>query len=327
MSSEGMASVTHPYLKLGLIGYPLSHSLSPLILQVAMQWLGIEGEYRLNPVPVLPEGRPALDELLKQVRGGEMHGLNVTIPHKQTVLPYMDELTDSAHTIGAVNTIYMRSGRLVGDNTDADGFWADLEPRLKSSGNFNRALVLGAGGSARAVVHALLWQGWRITLAARRIEQANNLTLEFQQRIPRRSLPGLSEFSDDPGVHTIPFNPDGLNDFLAQTVVQPSPHLLIVNTTPVGMYPDIEANPWLADIPFPNNAYVYDLIYNPAETILIRSARAQGFPASNGLGMLVEQAALAFERWTGSPAPRQAMHAAVSSQPHSTFMEDLADKR
>jgi shikimate dehydrogenase len=123
-------------------------------------------------------------------------------------------------------------------------------------------------------------------------------------------------------VQTIQFNPDGLKNHLAQTVAGQSSRLLIVNTTPVGMFPDNESNPWFADIPFPKDAYIYDLIYNPAETLLVNVARKQGVDASNGLGMLVEQAALAFERWTGLSAPRRAMHAAVQSHLHPVSLQE-----
>ena len=111
--------------KLGLIGYPLGHSLSPKIHTAALQASGLEGNYSLFPIP--PEDKQALQDLLAQVRAGEIHGLNVTIPHKQNVIEFMDELTPAAQAIGAVNTIYMRGDKLIGDNTDAPGFLADLK--------------------------------------------------------------------------------------------------------------------------------------------------------------------------------------------------------
>ena len=114
------------FLRLGLTGWPLGHSLSPKLHSAALQALGLEGEYRLYLVPPLPEGQEQLKTLVKQVRAGEITGLNVTIPHKQAVLPLVDELTPAARAIGAVNTLYLWDGRLVGDNTDAPGFLADL---------------------------------------------------------------------------------------------------------------------------------------------------------------------------------------------------------
>ena len=165
--------------QLGLIGYPLSHSFSPLIHKAALQANGLAGTYSLFPIH--PDDKNALQDLLARVRTGEIHGLNVTIPHKQNVIEFMDELTDAAQAIGAVNTIYMRGDKLIGDNTDAPGFLADLK---KETGDWGleiekSALVLGAGGSSRAVVYALLNDGWNVTLSSRRIEQAQQLANSF----------------------------------------------------------------------------------------------------------------------------------------------------
>ena len=134
------------HYKLGLIGYPLGHSLSPVLHQTALAEAGLSGKYELYPVPPLPEGQQDLEAMLDRLRSGELHGLNVTIPHKQSVLPLVDDLSPSAAAMGAVNTLYMRSGQLIGDNTDAPGFWADLShlPIQKAE----TALVLGAGGAA-----------------------------------------------------------------------------------------------------------------------------------------------------------------------------------
>lgn len=283
-------------LTLGLTGFPLSHSLSPRLHNAALAAAGLEGSYSLFPVdPAHPE---ALAALLERVRSGEINGLNVTIPHKQSVLPLLDELSETAKAIGAVNTIYRKNGRLIGDNTDAAGFWEDLSPHLPSPkfqraefrggtnlplphfrvskmGEAGRGLVLGAGGSARAVVFALQAHGWNVSVAARRIEQAQALVTEFGLQAACSLDSPISNFD------------------------------LLVNTTPLGMTPDTETCAWEDD--FPPGAFVYDLVYNPPETLLIKRARAAGVQASNGLGMLIEQAALAFELWTGKKADKTAM--------------------
>src|SRR5215208_6339717 len=149
-------------LQLGLIGYPLSHSLSPQIHTAALQACGLEGEYSL--FPIAPADRQGLQDLLSRLRSGEVQGLNVTIPHKQNVIPLLDELTPTAESIGAVNTIYLRDNKLMGDNTDTMGFITDLKRFLNALPSSIVArpwsLVLGAGGSARAVVYALLNDGW-----------------------------------------------------------------------------------------------------------------------------------------------------------------------
>ena len=166
-------------IKLGLIGYPVSHSLSPKIQNAALKACELEGEYSLYPIA--PDDMLALKDLLDRVRSGEITGLNVTIPHKQNVIQFVDELTPTAKAIGAVNIIYLRGNKLIGDNTDAPGFLSDLK---KFIGNreleFGKsAIVLGAGGSARAVVYALCNDNWNVTIAARRLEQAQRLASQF----------------------------------------------------------------------------------------------------------------------------------------------------
>ena len=265
---------------LGLIGYPLGHSLSPKIHTAALRACGLIGTYSLFPIH--PDNKPELFNLLTRIRSGEIHGLNVTIPHKRNVIEFMDELTPTAQAIGAVNTIYMRQDKLIGDNTDAPGFLADLN---KFVGDWRleierSALVVGAGGSARAVVYALLNDGWEVNIAARRIEQAQQLAQSF----PNYQLP-ITNLTD----------------------LQLSTFSLIVNTTPIGMTPNIDASPLPENTIFSKHTFVYDLVYNPLETKLVRDARAQGLNASTGFGMLIEQAALAFEKWTGASADRIAM--------------------
>jgi len=274
-------------IRLGLIGYPLGHSLSPKIHTAALQACGLQGDYSLFPVH--PEDIQGLKDLLARVRTGEISGLNVTIPHKQNVIELMDELSPTAKAIGAVNTIYLRENKLIGDNTDAQGFLSDLKRFLTlecdSLLSQKNALILGAGGSARAVVYALLNDGWDVTVAARRIEQAGQLVNSFPSR----------------KVKAITF-----------TGLQSSTFDLLVNATPIGMTPNIDQPPWPVDLSLPN-AVIYDLVYNPRETKLVKDARAQGLNATTGLGMLIEQAALAFEIWTGHNPPRNILIESVST--------------
>lgn len=273
---------------LGLIGHPLGHSLSPAIHSRALAAAGLSGEYRLYPVPPLPSGSQGLQELLDRLRCGELHGLNVTIPHKRAVLSRLDWLEPAARRIGAANLLYCRDGRLVGDNTDAAGFRLDLLSFMTANAlRCGHALVLGAGGAARAVAAALLDDGWRVTIAARRPEQA--------QIIVEDLLPDKIEF--------IPLAGDCLASLTGIS--------LIVNATPAGMAPDFTGSPWPAGVALPAGSAVYDLVYNPVDTLLLQTARAAGLPARGGLGMLVEQAALSFERWTGRQAPRPAMRQAA----------------
>jgi len=260
-------------LQLGLVGYPVNHSLSPKIQNAALRACNLEGEYSL--FPIAPDDMQGLKKLLDCVRSGEITGVNVTIPHKQNVIQFMDELTPTAEAIGAVNIIYMRENKLIGDNTDAHGFAADLKKfiNMETSTQVNKdALVLGAGGSARAVVYALLKDGWNVTLVARRIKQAEEVAHSSQNYVILTST-----FAD----------------------LQPATFDLLVNTTPVGMSPNIDQSPLPEKLSLPQNAFVYDLVYNPRETKLVRNALAQGLDATTGLGMLIEQAVLGFELWTG----------------------------
>jgi len=280
-----------PTFKLGLIGYPVGHSLSPKIQNAALKFFSLEGDYSLFPIP--PDDKQGLQNLIDCVRSGEITGLNVTIPHKQNVMEFLDELTPTAKAIGAVNIIYGRDHRLIGDNTDAPGFLSDLNTFVNKEtgkqGNRN-VLILGAGGSARAVVYALVNDRWNITIAARRREQAEQLASSLPNYELRIS------------------NIESLNLSIRQQAqddaFQPSNFQLIVNTTPVGMSPHIDQSPLPENSSLSKETMIYDLVYNPRETKLVRDARAQGLQATTGLGMLIEQAALGFELWTGYNPPR-----------------------
>ena len=282
-------------IQLGLIGFPLGHSLSPKIHKAALASCRLEGDYSLFSIE--PNDLSGLKDLLARVRNGDLTGVNVTIPHKQTVIPLLDDLTPSAKSIGAVNTISYRNRKLIGDNTDAPGFLADMknlfgtemlgqDPQRRDGQtrhDTKSALVLGAGGSARAVVYALVNDGWIVTVAARRIEQAEELGNQY-------------------ALHTMPFED-----------IHPLNFNLLVNTTSLGMNPNFDSSPWPVDMPFPAGAVVYDLVYNPHKTKLVREAHAAGLPATTGLGMLIEQAALAFEIWTGHFLSREMLRNALET--------------
>jgi len=291
-------------LALGLTGYPLGHSLSPQIHAAALSHLGLSGSYQLYPVAPGTEGPGSLADLADRLRRGELHGLNVTIPHKQTVIPLLDDLTPMARAIGAVNTIFRDAGHLVGDNTDAPGFLADLErvaPGLQpASGDLRPALILGSGGGARAVVFALARAAWSVTVAPARKEdeaQAQALAGEVRQA-------GLSG-------QVVAIGFDGSAALSGSTYAKSA--ALLVNCTPLGMHPNPSLSPWPECAPFPSDAVVYDLVYNPAQTAFVAAARAAGLTASTGLGMLVAQAALSFERWTGLKPGLEGMRAAAEA--------------
>ncbi|NOX60879.1 MAG: shikimate dehydrogenase [Chloroflexi bacterium] len=276
----------------GLIGWPVGHSRSPAMHNAAFRAAGIEGVYVL--LPVRPD---RVEDAMRGLRGLGFRGANVTVPHKQAVIPYLDELSETARAIGAVNTIVVsEEGRLLGDNTDATGFWRDLVEQgieteaLKEGG----ALALGAGGSARAVAYALASREIPTRILARRPEQARDLVHSLAPH-----LPPTSQLEPHPWADLERLAPAAK---------------LIVNCTPVGMVPNIHATPWPDHLPFRPDQILYDLVYNPRQTRLMRQARAGGARASNGLGMLIHQGALAWEQWTGQPAPLEAMRRAVSDE-------------
>ena len=165
--------MTTKEFRLGLIGWPLKHSFSPKIHQAALKSLGLGGDYLCFPINPMPKGDRELNDVLDRMRSGELQGLNVTLPHKERVIDKLDRLTMTAGKIGAVNTVFSDGKALIGDNTDRDAFLLDLQRNLAPErGN---ALVLGAGGAARAVVSGLNEEGWKVWVAARRISHARIL--------------------------------------------------------------------------------------------------------------------------------------------------------
>lgn len=275
------------FFSLGLLGHPLNHSYSPAIHHAALSATHLEGDYHLYDIP---PARAAfeLPLLLGRLRAGTLQGLNVTIPYKQSILAGLGGLTDTARQIGAANTIWCDSGKLMGDNTDAPGFWRDLQADpIFLADRPESALVLGAGGAARAVCYSLASHGWQVLVAARQPAQANALARQLStvqvQPVP---YPTATELPELPAIG------------------------LLVNATPVGMHPQSTNSPWPDNHPLPAAA-VLDLVYNPRATRLLQQARHQGLPARNGLGMLLEQATLSFERWTGQTLPRATLNDAL----------------
>ncbi|MEN4010774.1 MAG: shikimate dehydrogenase [Chloroflexota bacterium] len=292
-----MSATPPPFLRLGLTGYPIAHSLSPLLHLAALRAASLPGEYRLYPVPPLPQGEGQLRALLEGLRAPaaiRLHGLNVTIPHKQVVLALLDDLTRTARAVGAVNTLWFADGLLMGENTDVAGFWQDFEQCLRLDGwdaAPAAALLIGAGGAARAVAYALISHGWQVALAARRLPQARRLADDLNHL----GLPG----------EVIPLR---LN---AGSLANWRHARALINATPLGMAACPQDCPYPSELPLPENALVYDLVYHPPETPLLRRARAQSLRGFNGLGMLIEQARLAFVCWSGFIPPREALWKAI----------------
>jgi len=282
----------------GLLGWPVSHSVSPLMHNAAFAALGLD--WRYVPLPVDPQRADAVRRAVRGLAALGMAGANVTVPHKQAVMPYVDRLLPAAQAIGAVNTLVVEEdGSLTGDNTDAAGFMADLrEHGVEVEGR--RVLLLGAGGSARAVAYGLMKAG------AERIDVLNRTPAAAQALVD--AIQPLMAVSD-------PLAP-GFCSLVAGALPQKVERLaydadLIVNCTSLGMTPHSDTTPWPHDVPLHSGQVVYDLVYNPPQTVLLRQAAASGAQAVGGLGMLVWQGALAFERWTGCQAPVAVMRRAA----------------
>ncbi|MCC6188147.1 MAG: shikimate dehydrogenase [Anaerolineales bacterium] len=270
-------------MRVVLFGYPLGHSVSPAMHRAALASAGLHG-WSYAAEPVRAEGVGAA---VTRLRGPDYAGANVTVPHKSAVIAHLDGLTPVADAIGAVNTIVKQGSSLIGHNTDAAGFLADLYAHEVSIAR-RAVLVLGAGGAARAVVAACAGVGARLRVVARRQDQAEALGALAPVEVYDWAPFGLLRASEGCA--------------------------LIVNTTSLGMAPHVEGTPWQTGVPFPPGAFVYDLVYNPADTALTSAARSAGLLSATGLGMLVEQGALAFEQWTGRAADRAAMRQAAEAE-------------
>lgn len=236
--------------KYGLIGYPLTYSFSPAYHTENFKKLGIEdAEYKSYPLNDITELPALIDEGLK--------GLNVTIPYKVKVLPYLDQISDEAQEIGAVNTIDVRDGKLIGYNTDVFGIENTIH-RLIGEQCIDNALILGTGGAAKAVAYALQKMGIQYQLVSRR-------------------KPYLTY--------------DELDEKVINT------HHLIINTTPLGTSPDIDQCPNIPYHLLDERYFIFDLIYNPKKTLFLASAEEKGATIVNGLQMLYDQADKSWQIW------------------------------
>jgi len=261
----------------GIFGYPIGHSLSPLMHNTAFTHYGLDAVYLPFAVP------PAhLEMALKSIVALHMGGVNVTIPHKQAVMAWMDELSPEAHLIGAINTIHLRDGRLHGYNTDGIGFLRALEEAGSDVAGCT-VMLLGAGGAARAIAVQLCLSGIRrLYLANRTLARAEDLAAFLQQNVPHADI------------SVVTLGEASLAAYLPDTDI-------VVNATSIGMHPhDPMLLPPYALGP---RHLVCDIVYRPLHTPLLRAAQRQGARTVDGLGMLLHQGAKAFEIWTEHAFP------------------------
>lgn len=262
----------------GVLGWPLNHTLSPVIHGAALRRMDLDWVYMAFPVP--PE---SLGEAIAGLRALGAVGANITMPHKETVVPYLDGLSKDAGALGAVNTIQRVGNRLIGHNTDVEGFSTFITDDAGLDLTGARCLVLGAGGASRAVVTALTkLQAAGVVVAARRSEQARAVAGAIGKPSVvaaewRDAVSGVAGFE------------------------------LIVNATPVGM----SGEDLLPGASFTSSQAVVDLVYEPPATVLVKRAKEMGAAGWGGLGMLVHQAAASLRIWTGQEPPVEAMSLAA----------------
>ena len=265
----------------GLFGYPVAHSFSPEMHNRAFDELGLNWAYL--PFEVKPEH---LSQAVEAVRALNLVGVNVTVPHKERVIEFLDEITQAAKTIGAVNVIVNDGGKLIGHNTDGIGFIKSLE-EAKFNVSGKKAVVLGAGGAAKAVCVQLAYEGIaELTIVNRNIEKASKLaSLISNLKVDVITL----RWEQKKHIRDEMHNAD-----------------LVVQATSIGMHPD-NAFPPIPDDCFREGQIVCDLVYNPVNTKFLQAAKNAKATVVNGLGMLLYQGAAAFEMWTNKRAPVDVM--------------------
>ena len=278
--------------RLAVIGYPIGHSMSPALYNAAFPALGVDAEYEAWSVP--PDELPAA---IQRLRGDEMLGMNVTVPHKQAVMPLLDEVDKVALEIGAVNCIAKNGNRLVGHNSDMYGFIRSLrEAGCEPAGL--KVVLLGAGGGSRSVAVGLVKAGaGAIAIAARNLERAAELAAALRPDAPASTWIGALSWQDE--------------GFVAACRSAD----LVVNCTPVGMrHTASEGESPLSAALLRPGLWVYDLVYNPVETRLLALAREAGARPVGGLDMLVYQAVESVRFYTGLDAPADIMRDAAMAR-------------
>jgi shikimate dehydrogenase len=267
-----------------LIGHPVAHSLSGAMQQAAFDELGVDARYELWDKPPID-----LADAVAELRTDDFLGANVTIPHKERVVPMVDRLTEEATATGAVNTITREGKRLVGHNTDVAGFDVALDKLVGRQKMPKQAVILGAGGGARAVVYGLIREGFqRIIVFNRHLHRAEGMVKHFSRTASHMEL------------RAMPWHESIIESEIAKTKV-------LINATSIGLTGDISPLP--AEV-LSNELLVLDLIY--AKTRLLRDAHAAGATTLDGELMLLHQGAAAFTLWTGQPAPLELMQSKLA---------------
>lgn len=265
-----------------IFGHPIAHTMSPVIQNAAFREAGVDGVYLA--FHVLPEN---LAEAVAGARAMGFMGLNITVPHKVAVMEHLDSVDEGARAIGAVNTVVNRDGRLVGYNTDGAGYLSSLATEMGFTPRGKNVVILGAGGAARAILHAVLaGEPASVVIANRTVKKASDLADEFSSVAPDATVDVCS--------------------LDAKALSGPASGAdLVVNTTSMGM--DGSPGPDFPVDSMPEYGIVSDIVYKPLETEILGKALDRGLRAHRGLGMLIHQGALGFRLWTGKDAPVETM--------------------
>jgi len=268
----------------GIFGYPIEHSLSPLMHNAAFKALGLD--YVYVAVKVAPEDLAAA---IKAIRALDLAGVNITTPHKEAVIPLLDDLSPEAKSIGAVNTIMNCGGRLIGDNTDGKGFIKSLVEDNKIKLKGKKVVLVGAGGAGRSIGVSLLKNSIQALYLYDIAEhKRNSLAVDLRSISPANKVKTIDQAE------------------LPQAIKEAN---ILINATPIGMR---STDPSVVDpMLLTKNLFVYDIIYN-CETALLKAAKRKKIKCANGMGMLVNQGAISFELWTGKKAPTAVMRKAIS---------------
>lgn len=271
----------------GLIGYPIGHTLSPAMHNRAFEYLDLN--YLYLPFPVKESN---LKEALRALPALSVVGVNVTLPYKERVLEYLDEVSEEAELTQAVNTILVKDSRLIGYNTDGKGFVTSLKKGAEFNPRDKKVVIIGAGGASRAVSIGLAKEGVeKITLIDIVFNKAQSLASHIAKNISKVEVAAVKE--------------EGLGKEVREADI-------LINATPLGMRPD-DSLPIDPKLLHPN-LLVYDLIYNPSKTKLLSEAERIGAKTLNGIGMLLYQGALTFTIWTDKEAPIEIMARALEEE-------------
>lgn len=272
---------------IGILGYPIGHSLSPAMQNKAFKFCEIDNVYL--PLEVKPED---LSLVVKSLSKLNFDGFNVTAPHKVEIIKYLDEIDEFAKIIGAVNTVVIKEGKTKGYNTDGKGFLRALEENANIQVKGKKIFILGAGGAARSIAVTMAVNGAeKIYICNRTYEKAVKLSNMLNNNFTKICKP-------------IPMEPVHMKKAIDESDI-------LVNSTVVGMYPNVENSPIDKSL-LHKDLVVYDIVYNPKKTKLLKDAEAIGCKTLSGLWMLVYQGAEAFEMWTGKKAPVKLMYDTVN---------------